>query len=136
MGKGPKPLVIYFDNAATSWPKPEGVLAAMQQFMRKHGANPGRSGHWLSMEAGRAVYEARERIARLFTLDDPLSVVFTKNATEALNLALLGVLGPGDHVVTSTMEHNSVLRPLRFLEEGGVSVTRVACAEDGTLDPD
>lgn len=128
--------MIYFDHAATSWPKPEPVLAAMTRFLRERGANPGRSGHGLSIEAGRVVYGARERVARLFSLGDPLSVVFTKNATEALNLALFGLLLPGDHVVTSTMEHNSVLRPLRCLEGRGVSVTRVACASDGTLDPD
>ena len=117
--------MIYFDNAATSWPKPPAVAAAMERFLREQGANPGRSGHRLSIEAGRVVYEARERVARIFGLDDPLAVVLTKNATEALNLALLGSLAPGDHVITSVMEHNSVLRPLRFLEERGVSVTRL-----------
>lgn len=128
--------MIYFDHAATSWPKPDTVPAAMARFLREHGANPGRSGHALSIQAGRVVYEARERVARLFGLDDPLAVVFTKNATEALNLALLGLLVPGDHVITSVMQHNSVLRPLSFLEGRGVSVTRLACAADGTLDPD
>ena len=128
--------MIYLDNAATSWPKPETVPAAMERFLREHGASPGRSGHRLSIEAGRDVYDARERVARLVGLDDPLAVVFTKNATEALNLALLGLLLPGDHVITSTMEHNSILRPLRFLEGRGVAVTRVPCAGDGTLDPD
>ncbi len=128
--------MIYFDHAATSWPKPAAVPAAMERFLREVGANPGRSGHALSIEAGRVVYEARERVARLFAFDDPLAVVFTKNATEALNLVLLGLLTAGDHVVTSVMEHNSVLRPLRCLEGRGVTVTRVACAADGTLDPD
>jgi cysteine desulfurase family protein len=128
--------MIYFDHAATSWPKPDPVPAAMERFLREHGANPGRSGHALSIQAGRVVYEARERVARLVGLDDPLAVVFTKNATEALNLALLGLLEPGDHVITSVMQHNSVLRPLSHLEGRGVSVTRLACAADGTLDPD
>jgi cysteine desulfurase family protein len=127
---------IYFDNAATSWPKPQSVPEAMAIFLRDQGANPGRSGHAPSIQAGRVVYEVRERAARLLGHDDPLSVVFTKNATEALNLALQGLLEPGDHVVTSLMEHNSVLRPLRFLEDRGVVVTRVACASDGALDPD
>ncbi len=127
--------MIYLDNAATSWPKPEAVTDAMAGFLRERGANPGRSGHRLSVEAGRVVYQARERIARLVALDDPLSVAFAKNATEAINVALRGVLTPGDHVITSTMEHNSVARPLRFLETQGVLVTRVACAADGTLDP-
>jgi cysteine desulfurase family protein len=127
--------VIYFDNAATSWPKPPAVLEAMQRFLIETGSNPGRSGHRLSIEAGRVVYRARESIARLFGHDDPLSVVFTKNATEALNLAIVGLLESDDHVVTSTMEHNSVLRPLRYLEQRGVEVTRVSCGADGSLDP-
>ena len=126
--------MIYFDNAATSWPKPDAVPEAMARFLRECGANPGRSGHALSIQAGRVVYEARERVARLLGLDDPLSVAFTKNATEALNVALLGLLAPGDHVITSVMEHNSVLRPLRHLEERGVGVTRLPCPE-GALDP-
>jgi cysteine desulfurase / selenocysteine lyase len=128
--------MIYLDNAATSWPKPETVPLAMAQFLREHGANPGRSGHALSIQAGRVVFETRERVASLFGHRDPLSVVFTKNATEALNLALFGLLNPGDHVITSTMEHNSVLRPLRLLEGRGVAVTRVPCGADGSLDPD
>lgn len=128
--------MIYFDNAATSWPKPPAVSTAMERFLREYGANPGRSGHALSIQAGRVVYEARERVARLFGHADPLSVVFTKNATEALNLVIQGLLQPGDHVVTSTMEHNSVLRPLRLLEERGVEVSRVACGSDGSIDPD
>lgn len=128
--------MIYLDNAATSWPKPDCVSAAMERFLREHGANPGRSGHAMSIQAGRVVFDARERVARLFRFDDPLAVAFTKNATEALNLAIQGLLAPGDHVITSVMEHNSVLRPLRFLEGRGVSVTRVPCAGDGTLDPD
>ena len=131
----PKEAMIYFDHAATSWPKPAPVPAAMVRFLEQHGANPGRSGHTLSIEAGRTVYETRERAARLFNLADPLAVAFTKNATEALNLAICGLLRPGDHAITSTMEHNSVLRPLRFLEEGGVAITRIPCAADGTLDP-
>lgn len=128
--------MIYFDNAATSWPKPDAVREAMEAFLRESGANPGRSGHRLSIQAGRVVFEARERVARLFGVGDPLAVAFTKNATEALNLALFGLLAPGDQVITSMMEHNSVLRPLRFLEAQGVAVTRVPSAGDGTLDPD
>jgi cysteine desulfurase family protein len=127
---------IYFDNAATSWPKPPAMMEAMQRFNDTIGGNPGRSGHSLSVEAGRVVYEARERVATLFGADDPLSIVFTKNATEALNLALFGLLKPGDHVVTSGMEHNSVMRPLRFLEGQGVEVSVVPCSPTGELDPD
>jgi cysteine desulfurase family protein len=128
--------VIYFDNAASSWPKPGAVASAMDRFLSDCGANPGRSGHSLSIQAGRVVFDARDRAARLFNLGDPLSVIFTKNATEALNLAMLGLLQPADHAITSVLEHNSILRPLRHLEERGVSVTRLRCAKDGTLDPD
>lgn len=127
--------MIYFDNATTSWPKPSEVPIAMERFLREHGANPGRSGHSLSISSGRIVFESRNLVARLFGHNDPLSVVFTKNATEALNLVAQGLLGPGDHVITTVMDHNAVLRPLRFLEERDVSVTRVSCASDGTLDP-
>ena len=127
--------MIYFDNAATSWPKPPGVAEAMVHFMEKVGANPGRSGHRLSVEAERIVYSAREAVAELFHAPDPLHIVFGANATEALNLALRGLLRPGDHVVTSSMEHNSVMRPLRALEEQGVSLTVVSCSPHGFLNP-
>jgi len=127
--------MIYLDHAATSWPKPDSVPAAMVRFLREQGANPGRSGHALSIQAGRVVYDARERIARLFGHDDPLAVVFTKNATEALNLAILGLLAPGDHVVTSVMEHNSVLRPLYHLMRDGVEVDFVPFDGAGFVDP-
>ncbi len=127
--------MIYFDNAATSWPKPPGVAEAMVQFMREVGANPGRSGHRLSVEAARVVYAAREAVAALFHAPDPLRVVFGLNATEALNLALRGLLRPGDHVITSSMEHNSVMRPLRALEREGVELTVVPCSPEGFLDP-
>ena len=110
--------MIYFDNAATSWPKPPGVTEAMADFMNRVGANPGRSGHRLSLQAGRIVYEARELIADMFHVPDPLRVVFGANVTEALNLALRGYLRPGDHIVTSSMEHNSVMRPLRSMVAG------------------
>jgi len=127
--------VIYFDNAATSWPKPPGVAQAMLHFLEQVGANPGRSGHRLAVESGRIVYAARETAAELFNAPDPLRVVFGANVTEALNLALRGFLRPGDHVVTSSMEHNSVMRPLRHLEGRGVRLTVVGCSPEGFLDP-
>lgn len=127
--------MIYLDNAATSWPKPPEVLMAMAHFLNEVGANPGRAGHRLSIEAGRIVYAAREAVAELFNAPDPLRVVFGLNATEAINLALRGLLRPGDHVVTSSMEHNSVMRPLRALEREGVMVTVVPCSPAGELDP-
>jgi len=126
---------VYLDNAATSWPKPPAVVAAMARYLDEVGANPGRSGHRLSIEAGRLVEGAREAVAELFGAADPLRVVFGANATEALNLALHGLLRPGDQVITSSMEHNSVMRPLRQLEKAGVEVAVVACAADGSLDP-
>ena len=130
----PAPRSIYLDNAATSWPKPPEVLAAMARFLNEVGGNPGRSGHRLSIEAGRLVESTREAVAELFHADDPLRVVFTANVTEALNLALCGLLRRGDHVITSSMEHNSMMRPLRMLEKAGVELSVVACAPDGTLD--
>src|SRR4030043_1622595 len=110
-------MMIYLDNAATSWPKPPQVKEAMNRFMEEVGANPGRSGHLLSIEAARILYEAREALATLFHVKDPLRIVFTLNATESINLALKGILNPKDHVITSSMEHNSVMRPLRDLEQ-------------------
>ncbi|NPU83950.1 MAG: aminotransferase class V-fold PLP-dependent enzyme [Syntrophaceae bacterium] len=125
----------YLDNAATSWPKPEAVYRAMDRFSREIGGSPGRSAHRRSVAAARIILEARENTARLLGVSDPMRVVFTKNATEALNLAILGLLSPGDHVVTSSIEHNSVMRPLRFLEENGVEITAVRCSPRGELDP-
>ncbi|HUV74508.1 MAG TPA: aminotransferase class V-fold PLP-dependent enzyme, partial [Anaerolineae bacterium] len=128
--------MIYFDNAATSWPKPAVVLEAMSRFMTQVGANPGRSAHRLSIEAGRMLYETREALAGLFNLPDPLRIVFGLNATEALNLALWGMLRPGDRVITSSMEHNSVMRPLRALERDRlVNVDVIHCSSEGFLDP-
>ncbi len=127
--------MIYLDNAATSWPKPSVVLDAVMHAMRDVGANPGRAGHRLANESGRIVYRAREAVAELFGAPDPLRVVFGANVTWALNLALRGLLRPGDHVITSSIEHNSVMRPLRALEREGVALTVVPCAPTGALDP-
>jgi cysteine desulfurase family protein len=127
--------MIYFDNAATSWPKPAAVLESMTYFMTDVGANPGRSAHRQSIEAGRIIYETREDLAQLFNVSNPLRIVFGLNATEALNLALNGLLRPGDHVVTTSMEHNSVMRPLRALQEAAsVEVEVVECSSEGFLD--
>lgn len=127
--------MIYLDNAATSWPKPPGVAEAMVRFLSEVGANPGRAAHRRAVESGRIVYSAREVVAELFNAPDPLRVVWCKNVTEALNLALRGLLRPGDHVVTSSMEHNAVMRPLRALERGGIEVTVVGCSPQGVMDP-
>jgi cysteine desulfurase/selenocysteine lyase len=125
--------MIYLDHAATSWPKPPEVLAAMHDFLAYSGGNPGRSGHRLSIEAGRIVYDTREAVAELFNAADPLRVIFTLNATHAINIALHGLLRPGDCVVTTGIEHNAVMRPLRGLEREGVQVAVIPCRADGTL---
>jgi cysteine desulfurase/selenocysteine lyase len=126
--------MIYLDNAATSWPKPPEVLRAMTDVLERAGGNPGRSGHRLSIAAARTIYDTREEISRLFGLSDPLRVIFTGNATHAINLAFVGMLKPGDHVVTSSMEHNAIMRPLRSLEKRGIRLSIVPCASDGSLD--
>lgn len=127
--------MIYLDNAATTWQKPPGVEKAVVETLREKAANPGRGSHRLSLSAGRVVYHTRGLLAELFNVRDPSRVVLTLNCTEALNLALLGFLKPGDHVVTSSMEHNSVVRPLKALESTGVSYTAVPCNQRGELDP-
>ena len=128
--------VIYFDNAATSWPKPPQMLEAVRRFNDEIGANSGRSGYQRSVQSARIVYETRQRLADIFNLRDPLRIVFTSNVTESLNLALKGLIIPGDHVITTSMEHNSVMRPLRYLESQGVELSIIPCASTGELDPD
>ncbi len=126
--------LIYFDNAATSWPKPPGVAATVADQSREAAGNPGRSGHRMSIAAARVVEQGREALAALFNAGDPSRMVFTLNATHALNLALHGLLRAGDHVVTTSLEHNSVMRPLRHLAARGVELSVVNCAADGSLD--
>jgi cysteine desulfurase / selenocysteine lyase len=128
--------MIYLDHAATSWPKPQEVIRAMADFLDRAGGNPGRAGHRLSIEAGRIVYGVRETLAQFFNAPDPLRIVFTANATQAINLCLYGILRPGDHVVTSSIEHNAVMRPLRDLENKGVNLSIAPCNQDGSLDPE
>jgi cysteine desulfurase family protein len=128
--------MIYLDNAATSWPKPPGVKEAIVKFIDEIGANPGRSGHRLSIEAARVLFEAREALSLCFNVRDPSRIIFTLNATESINLALKGLLKSGDHVITSSMEHNSVMRPLRYLEKKGVELSIVRCSKQGVLEPE
>ncbi|OFW64102.1 MAG: cysteine desulfurase [Actinobacteria bacterium RBG_16_67_15] len=125
---------IYFDQAATSWPKPDSVRRAVEEYFDGAGGNPGRSGHRMSIAAARLVEAARDALAELFAVPDPGRIAFTKNATEALNVAIYGLLSPGDHAVTTSSEHNSVMRPLRHLEAAGLALTVVPCRPDGTLD--
>ena len=125
--------MIYLDNAATSYPKPRGMVAAMEECILKYCGNPGRSGHSMSMKTGEEVYHARRKIASLFGIKQPERLVFTQNTTEALNMGLKGVLQSGDHVITTTMEHNSVLRPLKALEKRGVSQSVIRADREGYI---
>ena len=127
-------MTIYFDHAATSWPKPPGVRAALDRYFEEAGGNPGRSGHRMSIAAARAVEDTRDLLAELLATPDPSRIAFTKNATEALNIAIYGSLRPGDHAVTTSIEHNSVMRPLRHLESLGLELTVAPTAPDGTLE--
>lgn len=129
-------MSLYLDNAATSFPKPESVYQAVEYAMRQVGASPGRGGYQRSLEASRIIFRAREAIAGLFSIPDSSRIIFTHNATGALNLALHGTLLPGDHVITTSMEHNSLLRPLYALQDGGVELTIVQAGPDGMVDPD
>lgn len=112
-------MTIYFDNGATTFPKPEIVYREIEKTMRSS-SNPGRSSHKMALESGRIIYRTRELLAQLFSINDPMNIVFTQNCTDSLNLGIKGVLKKGDHVVTTSMEHNSVIRPLKTLEERGI----------------
>lgn len=126
---------IYLDNASTSFPKPSQVQDAMIHYLNHVGANPGRSGHHLATEASRIIQGTREQIARLFHVDDLTRIVFTLNVTESLNTIINGFLNPGEHVITTAMEHNSVMRPLKYLEkEGLISLSVIPCDWKGYLD--
>ena len=129
--------MIYLDNAATSFPKPEGVYAALDHFARHSLANPGRSGHKMAQAAEHAIADARHRLNRFFNGRNPERFVFTLNCTDALNMAFKGVLNAGDHVITTNLEHNSVSRPLVAMAEAGrITLTRIAADGGGTIDPD
>ena len=126
--------MIYLDNAATTFPKPDVVYDAVMDCMKNYCANPGRAGHRLSLRAGREIYDTRENLAKLFNIDNPMNIIFTSNATESLNLAIKGLLKTGDHVITTSMEHNSVIRTIMALEKIGVENTIIDCNEEGFLD--
>jgi cysteine desulfurase / selenocysteine lyase len=129
--------MIYLDNASTSFPKPLGVQEAMIHYLNHVGANPGRSGHQLAMEAAKIIEHTREQVARLFHIDDRSNVIFTLNVTESLNTIINGFLKKGDHVITTAMEHNSVMRPLKHLEtDGRISVSVIPCDHKGFLNLD
>ncbi|RJO66659.1 MAG: aminotransferase class V-fold PLP-dependent enzyme [Myxococcales bacterium] len=129
--------MIYLDNAATTYPKPDRVIEAMTRMMRELGANPGRAAHRMAVSAEREITAARHLVARFFNLRDPLRVVFTHNCTDALNFALKGVLEPGDHVVTTDAAHNSVSRPLEAMADRGlITLTRLPLDAQSLVDPD
>lgn len=129
--------IVYLDNAATSFPKPESVYQALDRFARTALANPGRAGHKMALQAEQELDTGRHLLNQLFHGQGPERFVFTLNCTDALNMALKGVLRESDHVITSDLEHNSVSRPLRAMELAGViSVTRVSSGGDGLIDPD
>lgn len=127
--------MIYLDNAATSHPKPDAVVEAVAGYMREIGASPGRSSHQAARRADEIVFRTRQALAKLFGVDKSERIVFTANATEALNLAIKGTLKPGAHAVTTSLEHNSVLRPLRALERHGVKLTIIE-SDGESVDPD
>lgn len=129
-------MMIYFDNAATSFPKPNAVYDSILKAMKGYGANPGRAGHKLALEAGRGVYETRDILAKIFNIKNPLNIVLTFNCTDSLNLGTKGVLKKGDHVITTSMEHNSVLRPLHTLKrDEGIELTIVKADKKGRINP-
>ena len=129
--------IIYLDNAATTFPKPHEVLEAMLDAYTRYGVNPGRSGYDLCLVAGDLVVETRRELARFFGGTEPDHLVFAANATDALNIAIQGLVGPGDHAISTTIEHNSVIRPLNHLRrDHGVKVDYVPVGADGRVDPE
>ena len=126
--------MIYLDNAATTWPKPKEVAEAVSACIEAVPGTPGRGSHQGARQAARIAFEAREEIAALFDVDDATRIAFCGNATQALNTALFGLLQPGDVVVTSSWEHNAVVRPLHVLEQKGVVIRKIPPTQEGPLD--
>lgn len=127
--------MIYLDNAATSFPKPAETVNFLNNFVLNIGGNPGRSGHALSLEAARVIFEAREKLTAFIGMKESERLIFTANGTESLNMALLGLLNDQDHVITTAMEHNSVMRPLEYLrKQRKIEYTTVPCSAQGFLD--
>lgn len=129
-------MSIYLDNAASSCPKPSGVVDAVDQCLREWCANPGRGAHRTAVAAARVVFQTREKAARFLNVADSSNIIFTQNATDSLNTAMRGLLAPGDHVVSTTVEHNAVLRPLKVFTSEGVNVTLVPSDAAGLVDKD
>lgn len=127
--------MIYLDNAATSFPKPSKVYDEVVRCMKNYCSNPGRASHDMAIESSLKVMETRELISDLFNIDNPFNIIFTSNATEALNIGIKGILDKGDHVISTVIEHNSVLRPLKTMSKIGVEVTLIACDKAGFINP-
>ncbi|MNW32909.1 Cysteine desulfurase [compost metagenome] len=126
--------VIYLDHAATSWPKAPGVADAMVEILNGPSASAGRGNHGMALQAGRTMFTTRTRLAKLFRISNPNDIAFTSNTTEALNLAIKGYVKPGDHVIATMVEHNSVRRPLEFLKRtNGISVDYLPISEQGDI---
>jgi cysteine desulfurase family protein len=123
--------MIYLDNAATSFPKPNNVYDEILNCMKNYAANPGRSSHDMSLKASKKIAETRGEISSLFNIDNPFNIVFTVNATEAINIAIKGIINKGDHVISTVIEHNSVLRPLSYLKNQGAEVSLINVDEYG-----
>lgn len=129
--------MIYLDHAASSWPKPPAVVRAMEEAVREYGANPGRGSHAMAVRASRTLFQARKNLARLFGIKNPNDIIFTLNTTMALNMAIKGYAGDGDHIICTAIEHNSVRRPLEYLKtKRGIEITYVATDRQGFLDID
>ncbi len=129
-------MAVYLDNAATSFPKPPRVYERLREYLERYGGCPGRGGYRMAKETEAVVEDTRALVAELFGVKEPRRIVFTLNATDALNMAIKGTIAPGDHVVTTVLEHNSVMRPLNRLEHKGlIQVTRVGVSSDGLVDP-
>ena len=130
-------MAIYLDNAATSYPKPPDVSRAMKKFMDEVGSSSGRGAYRKALEADGLVFNTRKALVKLFNIKDPSRICFTSNVTEALNLAIYGLLSKGDRVITSGLEHNSVWRPLcRMREERNIDLVKIECDPNGDLDFD
>lgn len=126
--------VMYFDQAASSWPKPPAVLDAMMTCMQDYAANPGRGSHQMAVKASRVLFESRKNLARLFGIKNPNDLSFALNTTHALNQAIKGFVKPGDHVICTSIEHNSVRRPLEYLKAtAGVELTYIKNDQEGNI---
>ncbi len=126
--------IYYFDNSATSFPKPESVYKCVEKAVRLYGANPGRGGHRMAVEASQAIYETREKVASLFNIKKPLQIAFTYNSTYALNFAVKGAVPKDSHIITTSLEHNSVLRPVFYeKDENNAHVSIIEPSEDGNI---